>query len=130
MNFKFLGIILIFSVLFTACNSTKTTNLTQQNEFNQTTYYGIVPCASCPGIETWLTIKGDKYELKEQYLEEKDGLFITKGKIKKVENSNIIILEDEKGSKREFIIKNDTVIYGNKYNPKSAYKLSKTAKKN
>lgn len=46
-------------------------------------YYGQVPCASCPGIETWLQLsdakKSVQYNLTENYLEEADGYFQSKG---------------------------------------------------
>lgn len=43
-------------------------------------YVGTLPCASCPGIETDLTIrKGGRYILTETYLEEKDGHFYSQG---------------------------------------------------
>ncbi len=44
------------------------------------TYTGKLPCASCPGIETTLTLNSDKtYTLDENYLEEKDGKTTEKG---------------------------------------------------
>ena len=44
------------------------------------TYKGTIPCASCPGIETTLTLNNDKtYTLESNYLEEKDGKTTDKG---------------------------------------------------
>lgn len=46
-------------------------------------YYGMMPCASCPGLETWLELsdknKGAGYSLTKNYLEEADGYFESKG---------------------------------------------------
>ena len=46
-------------------------------------YHGLVPCASCPGIDTWLELSdknnATQYSLMENYLEEVDGYFESKG---------------------------------------------------
>ena len=46
-------------------------------------YYGRIPCASCPGIDTWLSLadtgKAAQYSLTENYLDEKDGYFQNQG---------------------------------------------------
>lgn len=46
-------------------------------------YHGTVPCASCPGIDTWLELRdtknGVQYSLTENYQEEADGFFESKG---------------------------------------------------
>ncbi len=47
------------------------------------TYHGILPCASCPGIDTWVRIdkSGDNFYFKmvENYLESKNGRFLSEG---------------------------------------------------
>lgn len=46
-------------------------------------YYGVLPCASCAGVETWLYLGKDGkkavYELSENYLQTNDGVFRSKG---------------------------------------------------
>lgn len=46
-------------------------------------YFGTLPCASCPGIETWLELNDFdgriQYQLVENYLEEADGLILSIG---------------------------------------------------
>ncbi len=46
-------------------------------------YHGLLPCASCPGIDTWVEIFEDrdglKFKMVERYLEEKDGFFHSTG---------------------------------------------------
>ncbi|MFO0773684.1 MAG: copper resistance protein NlpE [Nitrospiraceae bacterium] len=48
-------------------------------------YHGVVPCASCPGIDTWLRFDATKgvtrYKLIERYLEEKNGVFRSSGRV-------------------------------------------------
>ncbi len=60
----------------------------QKQENNIQTYFGIIPCASCPGIKTWIRIdESGKYTQVEEYLEEKDAIFINDGKLIKKSNS-------------------------------------------
>lgn len=45
------------------------------------TFSATLPCASCPGIDTTLTLNADGgYQLKEIYQDEKDGTFESAGK--------------------------------------------------
>ena len=56
------------------------------------TYYGVTPCASCPGIETELTLTADlNYVLTRVYLDEEENKFTTEGKFNW--NGNTIELE-------------------------------------
>lgn len=60
------------------------------------TYFGVLPCASCPGINTLITLFADgRFEKVVEYKEEKDGLFTTKGKIDWKVNNKQFMLEDE-----------------------------------
>ncbi|MGI6657419.1 MAG: copper resistance protein NlpE [Desulfobulbus sp.] len=47
-------------------------------------YHGVVPCASCPGIDTWLRLEQQgsavQYTLLERYLEQRNGVFQSRGK--------------------------------------------------
>ncbi len=47
------------------------------------TYHGLLPCASCPGIDTWIKIdkSGENFHFKmvENYLESKNGRFLSEG---------------------------------------------------
>lgn len=46
----------------------------------QGTYYGVTPCASCPGIKTELTLTNEMdYVLTQIYIDEGENKFITKG---------------------------------------------------
>lgn len=61
------------------------------------TYAGTLPCASCPGIETQLTLNNDKtYTLESNYLEEKDGKFTDKGTFTFSDDGSFITLKDAK----------------------------------
>ena len=60
-------------------------------------YVGTLPCASCPGIETKLTLNADKtYVLESNYLEEKDGKFTDKGNFEFSKDGSFITLKDAK----------------------------------
>ena len=57
------------------------------------TYFGKLPCASCPGINTLITLNADgTYEKTEEYLESKETPITTKGKFKWIKNSSQIAM--------------------------------------
>lgn len=81
------------SLSLAACNKNEAPTLTEPsatevassiNEGMQQlsgNFKGTLPCASCPGIETILTLNADgSYTLEETYLEEQDGHQKTSGK--------------------------------------------------
>lgn len=71
------------------------------------TYTGKLPCASCPGIETTLTLNSDKtYTLDENYLEEKEGKFNSKGTFEFDPSGSYITLKNsaDKDENRVFFI--------------------------
>lgn len=61
------------------------TKLTPHKESSQWAgyYYGVLPCANCSGVETWLYLGKESiksvYELSENYLQMSDGVFKSKG---------------------------------------------------
>ncbi len=61
-------------------------------------YHGVLPCASCPGIDTWLLLykdgDGRYFRMVESYLEEKDAVFFSEGRVMEKGDS---IIELEKG---------------------------------
>ncbi|MDO5608408.1 MAG: copper resistance protein NlpE [Capnocytophaga sp.] len=59
-------------------------------------YFGVIPCASCPGINTYIRISDDgTYEKNTQYREEKDGFDTEKGKFTWSDDGSAITLSDE-----------------------------------
>lgn len=78
-------------LLFFSCQNDKASlpsdsdenqNSTLANQENHwQTYYGVLPCADCSGIETTLSLESlqNKYILQQNYLGKKDGLFETTG---------------------------------------------------
>ncbi|HTN08318.1 copper resistance protein NlpE N-terminal domain-containing protein [Agriterribacter sp.] len=76
MTLKLIGTTFLIGVLLASCNSVKKTSSntdshTSQNSLDwQGAYYGVTPCASCPGIETELTLTGDQnYVLTRKYID-------------------------------------------------------------
>lgn len=62
------------------------------------TYYGILPCANCEGIETVITILYDEtYMIKTKYLGKDGQVFESKGSFSWNELGNIITLEEFPG---------------------------------
>ena len=71
------------------------------------TYEGVLPCASCEGIKTTLTLNNDKtYLLNEVYLTNKPGQnnFNTTGKFECDAQQASLIRLDEKADKRVFFV--------------------------
>jgi len=59
------------------------------------TYYGVVPCADCPGIETRITLnKDDTYHISWKYQDKGDELFQNTGKFQWDADGGIITLEN------------------------------------
>ncbi|HNP17822.1 MAG TPA: copper resistance protein NlpE N-terminal domain-containing protein [Fulvivirga sp.] len=91
MSIKLIACSAILAIAFTSCHQTKKVSTidavptadshTAQNSLDwQGTYYGVLPCASCEGIETELTIADNaNYVLIQQYLGEENSTFTTKG---------------------------------------------------
>lgn len=74
-------------------------------------YKGILPCASCEGIETKLTLNADKtYELSQTYLGKGDAkAIITKGKFSFDKTGNIAVL-DEAAEKSQYFVSENHII--------------------
>ena len=95
------------------------------------TYTGKLPCASCPGIETTLILKGDKtYTLTENYLEEKDGKFNSSGTFTFDESGSFISLKNpsDNAEQRVFFVGEGNVWMAERIGDrsmKSDYKLVK-----
>lgn len=59
------------------------------------TYAGVVPCADCAGIETFISINQDlSYHIRTRYLGKDDRVFEHQGSFTWEENGNVIRLED------------------------------------
>lgn len=116
MNMKSKKIILsvltiaTFSLATVSCDKTKNQNInkdvvdTEQSVESETpidessvfgVYFGVLPCASCPGIETTITLNEDgTYERVENYLENEDADDSSKGEIVWIDNKTKISLGD------------------------------------
>lgn len=77
MNFKLLSLVAFSAFLFTSCNFQKKAKKSDVADSHTSqisldwagTYYGVLPCASCPGIETELTLTEDlNYSIEGKYL--------------------------------------------------------------
>lgn len=61
----------------------------------QGTYFGVMPCASCPGINTLLTLNSDgTYEKTIEYIESNDMPITTKGTFERDDSREVLILGD------------------------------------
>ncbi len=67
-------------------------------------YHGVLPCASCPGIDTWVLLSGDErnrhFKMVERYLEE-DAVFITEGSVRKMDETTIVL--EKEGSRENYL---------------------------
>lgn len=66
-----------------------------ENQWITGTYEGTLPCASCPGVETKLTLNSDNsFKLVSNYLESKTSEETTQGKYYTDLTNKIIVLEN------------------------------------
>lgn len=70
-------------------------------------YHAVVPCASCPGIDTWLLLtdqnKNVRYSLTENYLEEEEGFFQSAGLAEWGDNGDTLELKGADESRVLFV---------------------------
>lgn len=67
-------------------------------------YVGVMPCASCPGIDTALTLTGDgRYLLEEEYMDEDDGRYETSGTFEWDDDGSRIALNGKDEDRAFFI---------------------------
>lgn len=99
-----LSLVLITSLLL-SCNLKQKSTSSKQPDMHTSenslswdgVYYGLIPCASCPGIEVFLTINSDNtYKMVENYLEaDNDQSVKTDGTFKWTEDGSTIVLVED-----------------------------------
>ncbi|MGM0564562.1 MAG: copper resistance protein NlpE [Pseudomonadota bacterium] len=100
-------------------------------------YRGVLPCASCPGIETTLTLMPEgRFELEEAYQEEDSEPFLMTGQWRPLEDAeidNTLILEpdDQNEAERYFLLDDEGATQldsdGQPIDSDLDYRLSKTS---
>ncbi len=76
----------------------------------QGTYFGIVPCADCEGIETTVTLNQDlTFNIKTKYLGKSDEVFEKAGTFTWNEKGTTITLEDLTGSASQYFVGENTL---------------------
>jgi copper homeostasis protein (lipoprotein) len=85
-----------FSKAATPMANQTTTQHTSKNSLDwYGSYAGVIPCADCAGIETWITLNKDlSYRLRTRYLGKDDRVFERQGTFVWEENGNVIYLKD------------------------------------
>ena len=95
------------------------------------TYKGTIPCASCPGIESTLTLNTDKtYVLESSYIGEKKQNFVDKGTFEFSKDGSFITLKDDPApnESKVFFVGENQVFMAEKVGDRSMkedYKLTK-----
>ena len=94
-------------------------------------YHGLFPCASCLGIDTWFAVfknkNGLQFKMTEKYIEERDGFFISTGRVTLSEDKTLLQIQKE-GETLYFRVKeNSLLLLGNdpKKEENEAYRLYK-----
>lgn len=105
-NFSLIMTLLLFTAI--GCQNNKKSANTEEKVSNKTTdlhnsqntidwegtYFGVLPCASCPGINTLITLNTDgTYEKTIEYLESNDAPETTKGRFSWNKARQIITIE-------------------------------------
>jgi len=107
INF-FIGLCVIFSLV--ACNNKNADFIDETSAKNTIdwagTYWGIIPCADCPGIETKIKINNDEsFVLTTNYLEVENSENIIEGKFTWTDNGNSIELSADSENENPTILK-------------------------
>ena len=90
---------------------------------------GVIPCASCPGIEVDLTFNNDgTFRLREEYQGRKGGFFVTEGTVDWDEATRILTLKSDDREQKLFFEGEGSAIYlDSEGNPAPLYRLIKQA---
>lgn len=144
MNVKNLFVLLAALLISaTACTNKKKSEQTaaETSGLNTTqvvvdwsgTYKGTLPCASCEGIETTITLNTDStYKKTQVYLGEEDATFHTEGSFEWREDGSIIVLHTETDGDQSVKVTEGSLVmldaYGNEITGELAehYILKKT----
>lgn len=112
-----------FFLFFVACKTEKETGSTKSTSEMATdltlsmadiagTYHGILPCASCPGIDTKIQLSEDgSFLIQQTYLDE-DKTDTTRGTYKYSQSDHVIQLniENEVSDYHQYTFKNDRIV--------------------
>jgi uncharacterized lipoprotein NlpE involved in copper resistance len=107
MNMKRIVLILSIICLFSACKS-RGGNQSQMSTRDNSkvsldwngTYFGVVPCADCPGIEVRITLNlDDTYRIDRKYQGRSDDVHVSEGTFSWDEDGSIITFENQDKTK-------------------------------
>lgn len=114
---KSLFLLIIFSAA-TSCNQDdkkvtnisplKSSNINSSNSFSGE-YYGITPCADCPGIETTIYFNPESVFIETLKYQERNSSFSDTGRWS-ISNHLITVSFSKGGSERFYLVKNDSSI--------------------
>lgn len=97
-----IGALLFFSTYDKSAQETGSTDIVTdvhnaQNSLDWPgSYFGVLPCASCPGIITLITINdNDTFDKTTEYIDSEDTPQTVRGKLTWSDDKNIIMLDDE-----------------------------------
>ncbi|MCM4166517.1 hypothetical protein KCTC52924_03453 [Arenibacter antarcticus] len=78
------------------------------------TYEGTLPCASCEGIKTKISLTADgTYNSDIEYMGEEDGKFTENGKFKWNAKGDIITLQMADGGKQMYKVEENAIVFLN-----------------
>ena len=86
----------------------KSANLDSSNSFSGK-FYGVTPCADCPGIETTLFFNPDSVFIESLKYQERNSSFSDTGRWS-MSNGLITVSFSKGGSERFYLVKNDSSI--------------------
>lgn len=99
--------------LFLSACSVKTTEALTSESFTREiegNYTGVLPCASCPGIQTSIKLKENgKYKLSRTYLDRDTTAFTEKGTIFKTNKPSILVLKNDTKEKTYIKLKRNHI---------------------
>lgn len=95
----------------TSQTDTTMTAVTTSSSLPTGTFEGTLPCADCEGIQTQLVLRADStYDLRSQYLGEKDGVFETSGVYHQKADKLIELVTPSSGEKTYYKVLDESSI--------------------
>lgn len=108
---KFKIVLLILATILLSCKSEKNTKQIEVVSIAPATYYGVIPCADCEGIELQINLQDDfTFMTKRVALGKSRKAHIVTGRWEFNDSSKTIILVSINQSPKRFAITSDTII--------------------
>ena len=96
---------MLITLIILGCKSNPENEIVEIKPFAPATYFGVIPCADCEGIEMQINLLDDfTYMLKQVYLDKEEKGHITLGKWGFVDSTQILTLKNIDRSPKKYVL--------------------------